>query len=189
MALSPELARSDGPPQALAGVHRATGGTMSELKPKIVLSRIDGAEWTRKGLRAFLEYRDLGLAQATEGRVGGTIGRAIKKFEPGGGAPRHTHNTSFHLIFVMRGWFRTEFEGLGEVVVRQWDCISYQGEIPQAHIEYSDDSRSCRSRARPTIAPTTSWPERRPERFATGPTGGAPAASAQLAFSRARLSR
>jgi hypothetical protein len=39
----------------------------------------------------------------------------------------------------MRGWFRTEFEGLGEVVVRQGDCIAYQGEIPQEHIEYSDD--------------------------------------------------
>jgi hypothetical protein len=120
-------------------IHRSTGGIMSALKPKIVLSRLDGTDWTRKGLRSFLEYRDLGLAEATEGRVGGTIGRAIKKFEPGGGAPRHTHNTSFHLIFVMRGWFRTEFEGLGEVVVRQGDCIAYQGEIPQAHIEYSDD--------------------------------------------------
>src|SRR5262249_13309931 len=92
-----------------------TGKVMSKLTPKIVLSRLDGAEWTRKGLRPFLEYRDLGLAEATEGRVGGTIGRAIKKFEPGGGARRHFHNTSFHLIFVMRGWFRTEFEGLGEV--------------------------------------------------------------------------
>ena len=102
---------------------------MSTLKPKIVLSRLDGTDWTRKGLRPFLEYRDLGLAEATDSRIGGTIGRAIKKFEPGGGAPRHTHNTSFHLIFVMRGWFRTEFEGLGEVVVRQGDCIAYQGEI------------------------------------------------------------
>jgi hypothetical protein len=112
---------------------------MSRLKPKIVLSRLDGADWTRKGLRPFLEYRDLGLAEATEGRVGGTIGRAIKKCEPGGGAKRHRHNTGFHLIFVMRGWFRTEFEGLGEVVVRQGDCIAYQGEILQEHIEYSDD--------------------------------------------------
>jgi len=65
--------------------------------------------------RPAFKVRDLGLAEATDGRIGGTIGRAIKKFEPGGGAPRHTHNTSFHLIFVMRGWFRTEFEGLGEV--------------------------------------------------------------------------
>jgi uncharacterized RmlC-like cupin family protein len=111
----------------------------TKVKPKIVLSRRDGASWTRTGLRPFLEYRDLGLAEATEGRIGGTIGRAIKKFEPGGGAKRHYHNTTFHFIFVMRGWFRTEFEGLGEVVVREGDCITYQGEIPQEHIEYSDD--------------------------------------------------
>lgn len=111
----------------------------SKLKPKIVLSRLEGAAWMRTGLRPFLEYRDLGLAEATEGRIGGTIGRAIKKFEPGGGAKRHYHNTGFHFIFVMRGWFRTEFEGLGEVVVREGDCIAYQGEIPQEHIEYSDD--------------------------------------------------
>ena len=112
---------------------------MSKLKPKIVLSRLDDTKWTQKGLRPFLEYRDLGLAEATEGRIGGTIGRAIKTFEPGGGAKRHTHDTTFHLIFVMRGWFRTEFEGLGEVIVRAGDCIAYQGEIPQEHIQYSDD--------------------------------------------------
>ena len=43
------------------------------------------------------------------------------------------------MIFVIRGWFRSEFEGIGEVVLRQGDCIAYQGEIPQEHIEYSDD--------------------------------------------------
>jgi hypothetical protein len=136
-----DVATPDGPMNTFVTHPRgwSTGGTMSKLKPKIVLSRLDGANWTRKGLRPFLEYRDLGLAEATEGRVGGTIGRAIKKFEPGGGAKRHYHNTGFHLIFAMQGWFRTEFEGLGEVGVRQGDCIAYQGEIPQEHIEYSDD--------------------------------------------------
>lgn len=112
---------------------------MSKLKPAIVLSRLEGATWTRKGLRPFLEYRDLGLAQATDGRFGAAIGRSIKKFEPGGGSKRHYHDVGFHMIYVMRGWLRTEFEGLGEVVVKQGDCIAYQGEIPQEHIEYSDD--------------------------------------------------
>src|SRR4051794_41965960 len=112
---------------------------MSTLKPKIVLSRLDGTDWTRKGLRPFLEYRDLGLAEATDGRIGGTIGRALKKFEPGGGAPRHTHNTSFHLIFVVRGRFRTEFEGVGEGGGRQSDCIPLQGGDPPAHNQYFAD--------------------------------------------------
>jgi hypothetical protein len=106
---------------------------------KIIVSRDDGATWTTKGLRAFLEYRDLGLAEATDGRFGATIGRAIRAFEPGSTAPRHTHDVGFHLIFVMRGWLRSEFEGMGEVVLRQGDCLSYEGEIPQQHVEYSDD--------------------------------------------------
>ena len=108
-------------------------------KSKIVISRAEGAAWTTKGLRAFLEYRDLGLAEVTQGRFGATIGRAIRRYEPGSGAPRHTHDVGFHVIFVMRGWFRSEFEGLGEVVLREGDCLSYEGEIPQEHIEYSDD--------------------------------------------------
>ena len=108
-------------------------------KSKIVISRAEGAAWTTKGLRAFLEYRDLGLAEATQGRFGATIGRAIRRYEPGSGAPRHTHDVGFHVIFVMRGWFRSEFEGLGEVTLHAGDCLSYEGEIPQQHIEYSDD--------------------------------------------------
>jgi uncharacterized RmlC-like cupin family protein len=108
-------------------------------KSKIVISRAEGAAWTTKGLRAFLKYRDLGLAEATQGRFGATIGRAIRKYEPGSGAPRHTHDVGFHVIFVMRGWFRSEFEGLGKVTLRAGDCLSYEGEIPQQHIEYSDD--------------------------------------------------
>src|SRR5262245_33413601 len=110
----------------------------SPSKPKIVITRSEGAAWT-KGLRGFLEYRDLGLAEATQGRVGATIARAIRTYEPGSGAPRHTHDVGFHVIFVMRGWFRSEFEGLGEVILRAGDCLSYEGEIPQQHIEYSDD--------------------------------------------------
>src|SRR5260370_36320071 len=107
---------------------------MSKQTPKIVMSRLDGANWTRKGLRPFLEYRDLGLAEATEGRVGGTIGRTIKNFEPGGGAKRHYHNTSFHMIFVLRGWVRTEVEGVGEVGAADDECLTYQGGIPPEQI-------------------------------------------------------
>jgi len=128
---------------------------MSKLKPKIVLSRLDGANWTRKGLRPFLEYRDLGLAEATEGRVGGIIGRAIKKFEPGGGAKRHYHNTGFHLIFAMQGWFRTEFEVLGEVVVRQGYCIAYQAKSRRSTSNIPTILRSCRLRPRRIMAPRT----------------------------------
>src|SRR4051812_49874666 len=77
-------------------------GNMSTLKPKIVLSRLDGTDWTHKGLRPFLEYRDLGLAEATDGRIGGALAPAPKQVGPGRRAPRHTHNTSAHPSFAVR---------------------------------------------------------------------------------------
>jgi hypothetical protein len=124
-------------PSYATELRNGTGASMA--KPKIVVSRLEGATWTAKGLRPFLEYRDLGLAEATDGRFGATIGRSIRKYEPGGGSPRHIHDVEFHMIFVMRGWLRSEFEGVGEVILREGDCLSYEGQIPQEHIEYSDD--------------------------------------------------
>lgn len=113
---------------------------MTDNKPRIFLSRHDNKEeWAPRGLRGFLEYRDLRLADATDGQFGATVARTIRKFEPGGGAAPHYHVTGFHLIYVIRGWLRTEFEGLGEVTLHAGDSIAYEGEIPQAHLEYSDD--------------------------------------------------
>lgn len=107
--------------------------------PKVVFSRLGDANWEQRGLRGFLEYRDLGIAEATGGRFGGSIARTVKAWEPGGGSGRHHHTVGLHFIYVLRGWLRTEFDGLGEVVMHAGDCICYEGEVPQEHIEYSDD--------------------------------------------------
>ena len=65
---------------------------MSTLKPKIVLSRLDGTDWTRKGLRPFLEYRDLGLAEATDGQSAGPSA-APSRSSSRAAAPRATRTT------------------------------------------------------------------------------------------------
>ena len=41
----------------------------------------DGARWDREGPRADAEYRDLGLAAATGGRIGAKHIRAIRPFD------------------------------------------------------------------------------------------------------------
>ena len=93
----------------------------------------------RGGLRSFLAYRDLGVSAATGGRFGATVARAVQAYKAGGGTPRHVHRLRFHLIYVLKGWLRTEFEGLGEIVLRAGDCVYCPGGVPQTHIEYSDD--------------------------------------------------
>lgn len=105
---------------------------------KIAFSRLAAAEW-KKGLRGFLDYRDLGVAAATEGRFGATVGRARHAFKRSIDAPLHYHSIGFHFMYVLRGSTRTYMDGLGDVVMHAGDCVTYQGEIPQAHTEYSED--------------------------------------------------
>ncbi len=104
----------------------------------IALSQAETSSWERRGLRGFLEYRDLGVAAATQGRFGATVGRAVQA-NTGEHAPLHYHAVGFHLTFVLRGWMRTYMEGVGEVVLKAGDCVTYEGENVQAHLESSDD--------------------------------------------------
>jgi carboxymethylenebutenolidase len=108
-------------------------------RSRIAFSRLDKATWEKKGLRSFLEYRDLGVAEATEGRFGANVGRALHAFKRSADAPLHYHTIRFHFMYVLRGTTRTYMDGLGDVVMNAGDCVTYQGEIPQAHTEYSAD--------------------------------------------------
>src|SRR3546814_8497756 len=57
------------------------------------VSHADGGAFARDGLRAFFEYRDLGVAQATGGRFGAHVIRAV----PGKESPAawHRHDLAF----------------------------------------------------------------------------------------------
>jgi hypothetical protein len=108
-------------------------------KPKVVLSRASDNKWENKGLRSFLEYRDLGIADATDSRFGGNIARALHAKKPTDHATLHYHTLGFHLTLVLRGWMRTYYDGLGEVILNAGDCVTYTGEVTQSHTEHSED--------------------------------------------------
>src|SRR4029450_14110228 len=66
-----------------------------------------------RGLRSFFEYRDLGIRQATDGRVEAHVIRAV----PGAtfaGLP-HRHGAEFQFVYVLKGWIEFEYEGQGVV--------------------------------------------------------------------------
>ena len=62
-----------------------------------------------QGLRAFFAYRDLGIQQATGGRVVAHVIRAV----PGGEftSQLHLHRTSFQMVYVLKGWITFDYEG------------------------------------------------------------------------------
>ena len=108
-------------------------------KPKVILSRGSDDKWENKGLRSFLEYRNLGIEEATDGKFGGSIARALHAKKATDHAALHYHTLGFHLTMVLRGWMRTYYDGLGEVILKAGDCVTYTGEVVQSHTEHSED--------------------------------------------------
>lgn len=89
------------------------------------------------GLRAFFEYRDLGITQATEGRVAAHVIRS----KPGAhfsGQP-HRHDLTFQLVYVLKGWIEFEYEGQGAVRLEAGSCGHQPPLIRHREIGHSED--------------------------------------------------
>lgn len=99
-------------------------------------SRARDAHFER-GLRAFFEYRDLGMREATDGRVVAHVIRAI----PGAhvvGKP-HLHRTSFQFVYILKGWVEFEYEGQGRHRFEAGDAVHQPPSIRHQEIAHSDD--------------------------------------------------
>ena len=90
-----------------------------------------------RGLRPFFEYRDLGLLEATDGRVVAHVIRAV----PGAGfsSQPHLHRTQFQLIYVLKGWVEFEYEGQGTVRLVAGDSVHQPPGIRHRERGHSDD--------------------------------------------------
>jgi uncharacterized cupin superfamily protein len=96
------------------------------------------APFTRDGPRADVEYRDLGVAKATGGRVGAKHIRAIKPFPAETGW--HWHDMTGHVVFVLKGWIKFRYAGHAQdVIVRAGDCLSQPAGVAHNVIGRSDD--------------------------------------------------
>lgn len=102
------------------------------------LKSYSDADFTRDGPRADVEYRDLGLAAATEGRIGAKHIRALRPFEKETGW--HWHDMTGHFVFVLKGWIAFRYEGVeGDVKVGQGGCLSQPAGVPHNVVGRSDD--------------------------------------------------
>ena len=102
----------------------------------VVVSHAEGARFER-GLRAFFEYRDLGIAQATEGRVVAHVIRAAAGTEFS--SQPHLHETAFQLVYVLKGWVEFEYEGQGRVRLEAGSCVHQPPQIRHREIGHSAD--------------------------------------------------
>ncbi len=97
----------------------------------------DDGKFEGQGLRAFFEYRQLGIAEATQGKFGAHVIRAV----PGrhSEAKWHTHDLDFQMVYVTRGWVVFEYEGRGEVTLRAGSCVLQPPGIRHREVTHSDD--------------------------------------------------
>ena len=91
------------------------------------------------GLRAYSAYRDLGIAAATNGMVQAHVIRMTKPFEDGEVSTPHLHDVDFQMVYVLKGWFRTEFEGEGVHTFNAGSCWIQPPRIKHTVRGYSDD--------------------------------------------------
>jgi mannose-6-phosphate isomerase-like protein (cupin superfamily) len=90
-----------------------------------------------RGLRSFFEYRDLGIKAATEGRVDAHVIRAAAG--TAFSSQPHLHETTFQMVYVLRGWIEFEYEDQGRVRLEAGSCVYQPPGIRHRELGHSDD--------------------------------------------------
>ncbi|MBA2963918.1 MULTISPECIES: cupin domain-containing protein [Ramlibacter] len=92
--------------------------------------------WRSDGLRDFFQYRDLGVAEATHGKVIAHLVRANQAPEQGTGW--HRHEAQFQIVLMLKGWARFMYEDQ-ETLVEAGDCVHQRPGIRHYLFDYSAD--------------------------------------------------
>ena len=94
------------------------------------------AVWTAD-LRPYFRYRDLGIKDATGGKV---LAHVIRSEQPcEGPMGLHSHDLEFQMVYLTKGWARLYFEDIGEIRVEAGDAWYQPPRIRHEVLEYSDD--------------------------------------------------
>ena len=92
-----------------------------------------------QGLRRYAQYRDLGIAAATDGLVRAHVIKFVPPFIPAEVSKRHYHDVQFQMVYVLKGWMKSEFEGQGAITMREGSCWLQPPKIKHTVLRYSDD--------------------------------------------------
>jgi uncharacterized RmlC-like cupin family protein len=117
------------PPRKLSGTATAQVFTVSHLNE---------ADFKSDGLRAYAQYRDLGIAAATAGLCQAHVIRLIPPCTDEV-RKRHLHEAELQLVYVLKGWIKNEFEGRGEQMMSAGSCWLQPSGIEHTVLDYSAD--------------------------------------------------
>ena len=101
------------------------------------VSHLKGARFERRGLRNYFEYRDLGIRDATRGKVVAHVIRARPGKAPHG--EWHRHDADVQFVYVLKGWVLFEYEGVGKVRMKAGSCFYQPPSIRHRELAHSKD--------------------------------------------------
>lgn len=108
----------------------------------LTITRGKDAVFNPKGLRAFFQYRDLGIYKASHGAAIAHVIKAVPGMHAEGIAHRHPEVT-FQFVYMLKGWAVFEYEGPdGTTIttkVEQGDSIYQPPGIRHRQLDHSED--------------------------------------------------
>src|SRR5260221_11661734 len=115
--------------------------TASKARPKqrIAISHHRDEDFKADGLRAYAMYRDLGIADATQGLALAHVIRLIGPCNPAEVSKLHFHDVEFQMVYVLKGWIKTYIEGQGETLMKAGSAWTQPPRIRHLLMDYSDD--------------------------------------------------
>ena len=103
------------------------------------VSHLREEDFTNDGFRSYTLTRDLGFAEATGGMVQAHVNRRARPYNAADVSQPHFHNTKFQMVYVLKGWVKSEFEGQGVMEMREGSCWIQPPLIKHNVLDYSDD--------------------------------------------------
>ena len=108
-------------------------------KQRIAISHHREEDFRPDGLRTYAQYRDLGVAAASQGLAQAHVIRLIGPCDPAEVSKLHFHDVDFQMVYVLKGWVKTYMEGQGETLMQQGSAWTQPPRIKHLIMDYSDD--------------------------------------------------
>ena len=103
---------------------------------KLAISSAKDARYV-PGRRQFFRYRDLGVSEATGGKMRAQVTSARSAMDRETGW--HYHTCDMQFVYILKGWVDLEFAGGRKVRFSVGDSVMIPGGLPHQETATSDD--------------------------------------------------
>jgi hypothetical protein len=118
-----------------------TSAPAKQARPRqrVAVSHHREDDFKAAGLRTYAKYRDLGIADASNGLARAHVIRLIGPCNPAEVSKLHFHDVEFQMVYVLKGWVKTYMEGQGETLMNEGSAWTQPPRIKHLIMDYSDD--------------------------------------------------